>query len=157
MSDETLRKQLDAVFNGDTFLCAESVVKTIAEAGGKASGDAIRMATGFCSGIARTGGQCGAISGALMGMGLYAGRSEAGTDYDAMYAITQEFLERFIEQCGGINCFELTGCDFSVPKGQAKYKEENKHEECLDHVTFAVETALSILRKQGYLTNATDA
>lgn len=156
MTKDSLKKQLDALFNGDSFLCAESVVRVIAEVGGKESDDAIRMATGFCSGMARTCGQCGAVSGALMGMGLYAGRSEPGADYAPMYAITQEFLDKFKSEYPSINCYELIGCDFATPEGQAKYKDENKREECLDFVVFAADTAISILREHGYLPEEKD-
>ncbi|MEE9189396.1 MAG: C-GCAxxG-C-C family protein, partial [Candidatus Neomarinimicrobiota bacterium] len=35
-----------------------------------------KIATGFCGGMARTCGQCGALSGAIMSISLLTGRSE---------------------------------------------------------------------------------
>ena len=77
MADKYMN-QVAELFGGGQLYCAETVVKLIVEAGGRDSGDAVRMATGFCSGMARTYGQCGAVSGAVMGIGLFAGRAEAG-------------------------------------------------------------------------------
>jgi len=156
MGREYIRARLDALFNGDNFLCAESVVQVIAEAAGKDASDAIRMATGFCSGTSRTCGQCGALSGAIMGIGLVAGRDKPGGEYDHTYAMVQEFIDKFRKKHNTYNCFELIQCDFGTQEGQAKFKDENKREDCLGYVVFAVETALSILREQGYLPEYND-
>ncbi|BCS88923.1 C-GCAxxG-C-C family (seleno)protein [Pseudodesulfovibrio sediminis] len=151
MEREYLQTRLDALFNGDNYLCAESVVQVIAEAGGRQSEDAIRMATGFCSGVARTCGQCGAVSGAIMGIGMFAGRSEPGGEIDHTYAMIQDFIEAFKDTYKKTNCFDLTECDFSTAEGQTKFKEENKRNDCLGYSLFAVETVLAILREHGYL------
>lgn len=151
-----LRERLDGLFRREKFLCAEAVVRELAEAGGRDSEDAVRMAAGFCSGVARTCGQCGAVSGAIMGLGLYVGQTAASGDYDPMYSIAQEFLEKFEKSHGSINCHELIECDFATAEGQQRYKDQNKREDCLEYVVFAVETALSILREHGYLAEEED-
>ena len=146
-----LRERLDGLFNREDFLCAELVVRELAEAGGRDSEEAVRMAAGFCSGVARTCGQCGAVSGAIMGLGLYAGQTATSGDYDPVYALVQEFLEKFEGAFGSANCFGLIACDFATAEGQKRYAQENKRNDCLEYVVFAVETALSILREHGYL------
>ena len=146
-----MRERLHDLFSREKFLCAELVVGELAEAGGRDPQDAVRMASGFCSGLARTCGQCGAVSGAVMGMGLLAGQTAETGDYDPVYAMVQEFREKFEGAFGSINCFCLIDCDFATAEGQRKYGEENKREDCFDFVVFAVETALSILREHGYL------
>ncbi|BDQ34154.1 C-GCAxxG-C-C family (seleno)protein [Pseudodesulfovibrio portus] len=151
MTESELRARLDGMFRREEHLCAELVVRELAEAGGKDPQDAVRMATGFCSGLARTCGQCGAVSGAVMGMGLLAGHTAETGDYDPVYAIVQEFKENFEKEFGSTNCFGLIECDFNTAEGQQRYKEEDKREKCLDAVVFSVETALSILREHGYL------
>jgi len=150
MTDAMIGKRIEELFNGD-YYCAESVVKVIAEAGGLASADAVRMATGFCSGMARTCGQCGAVSGAVMGLGLYAGRRGPGGDYDAVYTLTQEFLNRFETMYGSVNCFDLVRCDFATPEGSRKYRDEKGHETCVAMAVFAARIALSLLCEYGYL------
>ena len=150
MSD-FIKNRVVELFGEGKLYCAESVLKIIAEAGGKDSDDLIRMATGFCSGASRTSGQCGAVSGAIMGIGLYAGRTAAGQDKDPSYMMVQEFLERFNKKFDSINCFELIECDFATKEGQDRFKEKRLLQKCILIAIHAVETALSILREQGYL------
>lgn len=151
---ESMIDRVRELFNGENYYCAETVVKLIAEAGGRNADEAVRMATGFCSGAGRTCGQCGAVSGAVMGLGLHAGRTEPGGEYESVYAMVQEFMERFRAKYRSLNCRELTGCDFATPEGQARFRDENIVTLCHEMVTFAVEESLSILRDAGYLPEA---
>ncbi|WP_319469727.1 C-GCAxxG-C-C family (seleno)protein [uncultured Pseudodesulfovibrio sp.] len=155
MSDY-VKKRITDLFAEGKFLCAESVLKVISEAGGKDSDDFIRMATGFCSGAARTKGQCGAVSGAIMGIGLFAGRSRIDGDYEAAYALTQEFITRFAERFDSLNCFELIGCDFATHEGKVRFKKENLRRKCHEYSTFAVEMSLELLRENGYVPSHED-
>lgn len=151
MANDFVKNRLLEIFGDGKFLCAESVLQVVAEAGGRECGDAVRAATGFCSGVSRSCGPCGAVSGAIMGLGLYAGRAEPNEDHEACYALVQEFLARFDDRFGSTNCFELIGCDFADPEDQARYKREDLRRECYRMAVFAAETALSILREHGYL------
>jgi len=156
MNEDFVKNRLLELFGDGKFLCAESVVQVIAEAGGRESRDVVRAATGFCSGVSRSCGQCGAVSGAVMGIGLYAGRGEAGEDHEACYALVQELLARFDGRYGSINCYELIQCDFADPKDQARYRRDNLRRDCYRMAVFAAETALSILREHGYLAEETE-
>ena len=156
MASDFVKDRLLELMGEGKYLCAESVVQVVAEAGGRECKDVIRAATGFCSGMSRTCAQCGAVSGAIMGIGLYAGRAEMGEDHEACYAMVQEFLARFEDRYGSTNCFELIQCDFTVPEDKERYKRENLRLECYRMVTFAAETALSILRDHGYLPEEAD-
>jgi C_GCAxxG_C_C family probable redox protein len=146
-----IEDRVQEMFGQGQLFCAETVVKLIAEAGGKDSGDAVRMATGFCSGVSRTCGQCGALSGAIMGLGLYVGRSEPGAEYDACYALVQEFVSRFEEKFSSINCYGLIECDFATPEGVERFKEKQLITQCVQYAVFAVEIVLELLRDNGYL------
>jgi C_GCAxxG_C_C family probable redox protein len=148
---ESTMERVEALFGSGRLYCAETVLTLMAEAGGKDPKTVVPLATGFCSGMARTCGQCGAVSGAIMGIGLYAGRPEPGGDYDPAYVLTQDFLERFHAQYATINCFELIECDFTASEGQALFREGGKKQDCLHFVVFAVDTALGLLRENGYL------
>lgn len=151
MTDDDLRTRLDRAFNREGDLCAELVVRTLAEASDRDAVDAVRMASGFCSGVSRTCGQCGAVSGAVMGLGLYAGATAESGDYDQIYTLVQEFRERFEAAFGSVGCLDLIGCDFGSAEGQRRYRSGNVRERCLDFVVFAVQAALFILREHGYL------
>jgi C_GCAxxG_C_C family probable redox protein len=69
--------------------CAESVLLAIAEGKGMKSDVIPRIATGFCSGMSRTCGLCGAVSGAIMGINLFAGRSSPDRSVDQNYALVR--------------------------------------------------------------------
>jgi C_GCAxxG_C_C family probable redox protein len=119
----------------------------VAESQGIQSDLLPKIATGFCSGIARTSGQCGAVSGAIMGLGLSSGRSEPGTPVEDHYDRVQELIHQFEKKFSSINCGELTGCDLATEEGQAKFRETNQIEHCLDYAEEATRIALSFLEK----------
>lgn len=150
MSDFVKNRVME-LFDEGKFYCAETVLAIIAEAGNRKSADVMRMATGFCSGASRTCGQCGAVSGAIMGIGLLAGRSEPGGEYEPAYAMVQELIDKFNEKCGTLNCYELIGCDFGTQEGRERFAEKKLKRKCFLYCIFAAETALSILREHGYL------
>ncbi|QGY39621.1 DUF3795 domain-containing protein [Pseudodesulfovibrio cashew] len=153
---EYIRKRVEELFGGGQLYCAETVLGLIAEAGGREAKDVVPLATGFCSGAARTCGQCGAVSGAIMGIGLFAGRSEPGGDYEPCYALVQEFLSRFNAAFGSINCLELTGCDFASEADRERFKEERIVVKCFNYAVTAVDMALTLLREEGYLPERED-
>lgn len=146
-----VRERVDEMFASGKMLCAETVLGLIAELGGEDPKQYVRLATGFCSGVSRTCGQCGAVSGAIMGIGLFAGRHSSADEVDPAYHLVQEFLHRFRKRYGTINCLELTGCDFASPEGQARFKEEGLIDQCRDYAAFAVATSLELLGDEGWI------
>jgi len=62
------------------YLCSEAVLLALAESMGVESELIPRIATGFAAGVARTGNLCGALSGAVMGLGLRYGRDAPETE-----------------------------------------------------------------------------
>lgn len=138
-------------FNSGWY-CAESVFRAMAEAGGCHEPGMERLATGFCSGMARTNGLCGAVAGSLMGIGMYAGRTAPSPEQemDLPYGIVQDFLEQFRETFGTTLCGELTGCDFSTPEGQRRFVEEGAGKRCREICLQATEMALTVLEDAGF-------
>lgn len=92
------------------------------------------IATGFCSGIARTGGMCGAVSGGVMAIGLTLGRSSPSDVLDPCYHAVRAFLERFSIRFEALSCLELTGVQLGTPEGQAAFKEKKQIERCTEYV-----------------------
>jgi len=64
MIDAAVQRSRELFESG--LFCAESVLLAAAEALGVNSDLIPRIASGVCSGLARTGGLCGALSGALL-------------------------------------------------------------------------------------------
>jgi C_GCAxxG_C_C family probable redox protein len=108
-----------------------------------------RIATPFAGGMARTGGVCGAVVGALMCIGIKHGRDEVGQPEDKAQALSGEFLRAFREEMGSLYCRELTGIDLSTPEGlQAFRASDVPVKVCLRAVGFTYETVLGLLQEQ---------
>jgi len=105
------------------LLCAESVLLAVAEGLGVASPLVPRMATGFCSGLSRSCGTCGAFSAGVMALGMILGRDSARDDLDLTYGPVREYQDFFLECFGSLNCRELTGHDLGAPEGLWAYRE----------------------------------
>nr|WP_284710937.1 C-GCAxxG-C-C family protein [Desulfovibrio aminophilus] len=135
---------------GEGWLCAESVLLAVTRAKGLESPLIPRMATAFCSGLSRTCGACGAVTGAILAISLFAGRDRPERELlDLAYAPTQHLVEGFTAAYGSTNCYEITGCDFRTPEGQARYKDTNMRETCVECVALAVRLTLEALDDAG--------
>jgi C_GCAxxG_C_C family probable redox protein len=128
------------------YYCAESVLLALSKKMGIESDLLLKMATPFCSGVSRTNGICGAVSGALMAIGLKYGRTSNRDSVEDSYKYAQEFIKLFNEKHGSTNCFELTGCDFTSTEGHEKFNNENKEEGCLNFVKDAEEIAWELIK-----------
>jgi C_GCAxxG_C_C family probable redox protein len=128
------------------FYCAESVLLAVSRAHGIESALLPGVASAFCSGQARTCGPCGALSGALMALGLVLGRNSEKDSMDRIYAATQSLIEDFEQEFGSRNCQALLdGCDLGTPEGQVMFREQNFRERCLRFTGRAAEIAARII------------
>jgi C_GCAxxG_C_C family probable redox protein len=114
---ETARLRFSQKFN-----CAQSVFATFAPQLGLEEQRALKMASPFGGGVARRGQVCGAVSGALMALGLGLGTDTPAGKEDA-YRMGGEFLERFEARHGSILCRDLLNIDISTPEGHQKASE----------------------------------
>ena len=99
--------------------CSQSLLLAYASPLGIEPGMAARIAAPFGSGMARMGWTCGAVTGALMVIGLRCGHEAAG-DTEAKertYAVAREFISQFDGRNGSLVCRELLGHDVSTPEG----------------------------------------
>ncbi|MEW6366706.1 MAG: C-GCAxxG-C-C family protein [Acidobacteriota bacterium] len=127
------------------FYCAESVLLAISEQMGIKSELIPRMASGFCSGVSRTCGMCGALSGAILALGLRYGRSTPDGDLEPIYAKVQLLLARFRERFGTTNCRELIGCDLNTSEGQRFFMEHDCETKCREITQEAARIAASLI------------
>ena len=143
MSEQASQRSLELFKSG--YFCAESVLQAIAEDQGIQSDLIPKIASGFCSGIARTGGMCGAVSGAIMGINLAAGRSSPSESLELSYSLTQKLISQFEKQYGSVNCRQLMGCDLATEAGQRIFLENNLMERCFQYAQEATRMAISLL------------
>jgi len=127
------------------FYCAESVLLAIAESQGIHSDLIPKIASGFCSGTSRTGGMCGAVSGAIMSINLVAGRNSPDESVEFSYTLIQKLISRFEKQYGSVNCRQLTGCDLATETGQQYFVENNLVVSCSQYTEYATRLAVSLI------------
>ena len=127
------------------LLCAESVFLALAEGLGVDSPLAPRLATGFCSGLARTDGLCGAFSGGVLGLGLALGRDTSHERLDRAYAAVQEFRGLFLERFGHDGCTHICGCRLNTDEGRLAFGPSGAKARCLNVVEWAAGQVVRIL------------
>lgn len=108
------------------YTCAQSTFAALSELFGMGEEQAIRVSAAFGGGIARSGDFCGALSGALMALGLKRGQPETSAEIkNDLYARARSLIAAFEESCGARDCRDLIGCDLSTPEGAALAASRN--------------------------------
>ena len=98
------------------FNCSQAVFSAYATQSGLSDEMALRLASPLGGGIARQGQVCGALTGALMALGLQHGNATP-EGKDETYRMAEGFLRRFKDQHGSILCRDLIGYDISTTEG----------------------------------------
>ena len=89
------------------FNCAQSVLGACGEYTGLDENTALAVSAGFGGGV-RSGEICGAISGAVMAIGMAQQKDPADAESKAKTAAqTKELVKAFREKYGCVRCFEL--------------------------------------------------
>jgi C_GCAxxG_C_C family probable redox protein len=107
------------------FSCSQAILATYGEKLGLDRETALRVAGAFGAGMGRMGETCGAVTGALMVIGLKHGktRAEDEASKEKAYALVKEFVEKFTARNESIVCRELLGCSLGTPGGLAVARE----------------------------------
>ncbi len=110
----------------DGCACSQAILAVYGEPLGLSRDLAMRISAGFAGGM-RMAQTCGAVTGALMVLGLRhaAADCEKPAGRKAVYERTVEFVERFKVRNGSVVCRELLGCDISTPEGMQQAKQQN--------------------------------
>jgi len=123
------------------YNCSQAMLATFSEKYGLSKAQALSIACGFGAGV-RVGEICGAVSGAVLIIGL-----KYGSEKSICYEKTVEFNNAFRQKNGYIVCRDLLGYDISTEIGMNTAKEKGLfNTTCVDMVTNAVE----ILELLGY-------
>jgi C_GCAxxG_C_C family probable redox protein len=107
-----------------------------------------KIATGFCGGIARTGGICGAVSGAVMAISIFYGRNLPDESVDNNYIPVQKIIEMFENKFGSTNCKQLTGCNLGTEEGRKLFFSTKIIEQCRYYTEEATRMAMSIIEEK---------
>jgi C_GCAxxG_C_C family probable redox protein len=123
MEKESISKEAEAAVErfARGFNCSQSVFAAFAARFGMDEATALKLTSPLGGGIARRGEICGAVSGALLALGLARG-TDTPLGKEDSYRLGQEFLQHFEKKHGTILCRELIDCDISTPAGRQKGK-----------------------------------
>ncbi|MBW6466798.1 MAG: C-GCAxxG-C-C family protein [Brevefilum sp.] len=134
-----LVSEAQTLFEGP-YNCAQAVLGPFAERFGLPQETAFKITTPFGGGIGHTGQVCGAVSGAMMAIGLAQGTAiDDKSQKEACYAMARAFQARFLARHKAVTCPGLLGLDLGDPSEYAQAKEMGVfHSRCPLYVGDAV-------------------
>jgi C_GCAxxG_C_C family probable redox protein len=105
--------------------CSQAVVCAFAKVFGIDENAALKLSCGLGGGMGHTGNTCGAVSGALMVIGMKYGRTTLDdlASKEKTYEVAQQFMKEFRRRNHSINCTDLLTYDLSDP-GKLKAARE---------------------------------
>ena len=130
------------------FNCSQAVLSAWSGEFNLERETALRAAAAFGAGMGRLGEVCGAVTGALIVIGLRHGRTRAEDKEtkEKNYAMVRDFARCFRSRNGSLLCRELLGCDLTTAEGMEEAKRKGLFtERCPRFVRAAVEILEEIL------------
>lgn len=130
------------------YNCAQAVSAVFAEDYGITQDDILKISCGFGGGM-RNAEVCGAVTGAIMVIGMKYGNGEINLPENKIncYEKTAAFTNMFNAENKSIICRELLGIDIFKDEGMKKAQEKNLFKTtCIDMIISAV----IILEQLGY-------
>jgi len=101
-----------SLFTEQNYNCAQAILAAYGPAYGLDRMVALKLASVFGSGTARTGGMCGAVSGALMVLSLrYCTGEPKGLLPKPVHKKARQFIKRFEAEAASTNCNAMRGKD----------------------------------------------
>ena len=138
-------KKAGELFNSG-LLCAESVLLAVAEHKGITNELIPKIATGFCGGISRTSGMCGALSGAVMAVNMIHGRNTPDNLPVESYTRTARLVQMFKQRFGSTLCTDICGCDLSTEAGREAFQANDvKNKKCVPMTEQAADMAVGVI------------
>ena len=129
--------------------CSQAVFSAFAPNLGIPNDTALKLASAFGGGVARRGEVRGAVTGALMALGLARGHvttDEAGKE--ATYRLANAFADQFASRHGSLRCQELIGSLLSTPEGMQSARDRAVFTEiCPKLVGDAADIVATLLQK----------
>lgn len=133
----------------NNFNCSQSVFTVFGRENGLSEDQCLKIACAFGAGMGRQQYTCGAVTGALMAIGMKYGKglNDDNSKKTATYEKAAEFFSEFKKRHGTIICKELMrGLDMNNPVDAKKIDELQLYRfDCVRYVTSAVELAESII------------
>lgn len=112
------------------YNCAQSVLLSFANDLKFSKELAQKLAAGFGSGMGKQQETCGAVTGAIMVLGLLKGEEVNNNEElkASSYGAVKDLIRDFVAEYKSTKCRDLIGCDLNTPEGSARFNEENMME-----------------------------
>jgi C_GCAxxG_C_C family probable redox protein len=124
------------------FNCSQAVFTVFGTEHGMPENECLKVACAFGGGMGRQQLTCGAVTGAMMALGLKYGKglNDNEEKKQQTYSKTRELFAEFIKLHGSTNCRELlNGLDMNNPEDHKKIIEQRLFDvECENYVSDSV-------------------
>lgn len=129
------------------FCCSQIIIKMALDEEEKENIDLIKAANGLCAGIGYSRKTCGAITGSICVLGLYAGKGERSQSISENFiSMIREYMEWFEDEFESTECSDLIGSQvISDDSGNISYPVK-----CGDTIIKSYEKIQEILFKYEY-------
>src|SRR5574344_135160 len=134
----------------DGFNCAEAVLSTFSDDYSCPKEVALKIAGAFGSGMGQLDETCGAVTGALMVIGLKYGKYKIGDteSKDRTYAYVKQFSDNFKCKFGSIKCSDLIKYNLSNPEELLEARKAGVFQSiCPELIQGSVEILESLIKK----------
>ncbi|MHA1243108.1 MAG: C-GCAxxG-C-C family protein [Candidatus Heimdallarchaeota archaeon] len=148
MYEEAVKKTLE--YFSDDYNCSQAVLKGVIEEMGYYFDEAPMVTAAYGGGIIGRGEVCGAVSGALMALGVINGNkiSDLVEFKKTTYEDSKVFYEQFEGKFGCSTCNGIIGVDPNDPDGREKARDAGTFaERCPKFVAEAVRIVLAMHKK----------
>ncbi len=135
-------------FYKQNYTCAQSILASFAKRYSLPQNLAFRIGEPFGAGTSCTNGRCGAVTGAIMVLGLQYGSDHSNDDAARFYTYQRvhELIKRFMEIHGSIQCSDLLGYNLSDPQQLQTVSEKGLFMQlCPDFVRDAAQILVEML------------
>lgn len=133
------------------FNCSQSVFTVFGSEDGLSENHCLKIGCAFGAGMGRQQLTCGAVTGALMALGLKYGKVVGDPDEKKQYTyeMTSEFFKEFLASHGTTSCRELLkGLDINDPDDHQQIIDQGLFETlCEKYVTDSVRIVEKMLMK----------
>ena len=117
MLDDTGIKIME--LGGKGYCCSQMMVLLALEELGRENPDLVRAAGGLCNGLGDCSGPCGVLTGAVLVLGLYAGKGqdmeETGDELPLMLEELRDWFGQATAEYGGTTCGDILGGECGQP------------------------------------------
>ena len=108
------------------FNCSQAVFSAFADNFGLDENTTLKIASSFGGGMGRMAETCGAVTGAMMVLGLEFGAASPDREAkERVYTKVREFADRFKARNSSLVCRDLIGCDIGTPEGHQVARERS--------------------------------